>query len=125
MKPEGIFLIWIVVKDLDKAIKYYTEVLGLKVEQYSKEYGWAELAGPLGAILGLAQESAQMDIKAGSNAVVSVTVKNLIEAKKEMAKKGARFMGEIVEVPGHVKMQTCVDPDGNTLQVVEVIEEEK
>ncbi len=33
--------------------------------------------------------------------------------------KGAKLVGEIGEVPGHVKMQTFLDPDGNMMQIVQ------
>ena len=119
MKVRGNLLSWIVVKDLKAAIKFYTEVVGLTLLNKSPEYGWAELAGPEGASLGIAQESSEMEIKAGSNAVMSISVDNLDAACGLYRKKGAKLVGEIVEVPGHVRMQTFLDFDGNMMQVVQ------
>jgi predicted enzyme related to lactoylglutathione lyase len=122
MKVKEIGLSWIVVKDVKAAVKYYTEVVGLKLEEFNEEYGWAELVGyEGGSRLGIAQETPQEKVKAGQNAVVTFTVANLEKTKSEMLKKGAKFQGDMVEVPGHVKMQTLVDNDGNCFQICELV----
>lgn len=116
---QGIHLAWIVVKDIQKAIKFYTEVVGLTLREFHQEFGWAELAGPDGATLGLAQHGAKSEIQPGQNAVMSITVNDLDVALKEWKKHKVRLVGEIMEIPGHVKLQTFVDQDGNTLQLVQ------
>lgn len=122
-KTIGISLSWIVVKDIEAAIKFYTETVGLKLREFAPEYGWAELSGPEGSILGLARENMEQNAKAGTNAVITVTVDNIDKARDEFLKKGVSLLGEVIEVPGHVKMQTFQDKDGNTLQLVELIGE--
>ena len=117
----GIKLSWIVVKDSQSAIQFYTDVVGLKVVQDSKEYGWAELSGPEGSVLGIAQESLQNPIRVGENAVMTVTVQDIERAREDFLAKGARLLGNIEEIPGHVKMQTFQDSDGNTMQLVEIL----
>lgn len=120
MKVTKIDLNWIVVSDLKKAVEYYTKTVGLKLMELSEEYGWAELQGHDGGCrLGIAQEN--KDEKAGQNAVMTFTVKNLDSAKNEMVEKGAKAEGEIIEVPGHVKMQTFQDEDGNRFQMCEML----
>jgi predicted enzyme related to lactoylglutathione lyase len=52
---------------------------------------------------------------------VTITVKNLEEACSLFKEKGAKLVGEVLEVPGHVRMQTFVDGDGNTMQLVQKI----
>ena len=118
---EGISLVWIAVKNLEAAIKFYTEVVGLTLQEHNSEYKWAELAGPAGAILGIAEENPEMEIQAGSNAVVSIHVSDIEAARNSFIEKGARLIGEVIEVPGHVKMQTVMDADGNMLQLAEMI----
>ena len=124
MKVKGIQLSWIVVKDLQKAIKFYTDIVGLKLLNQSPEYGWAELAGPGGCTLGIAQENPQMDNKyvAGTNAIMTVSVEDIDKALAVYKKKGVRLIGDVVEVPGHVKMQTFSDQDGNLMQVVQTLD---
>jgi len=117
----GINLSWIVVKDLKIAIKFYTEVVGLQLREHHEEFGWAELSGAEGAILGIAQENPKMNEIAGTNAVVTVTVIDLDKARDDFTKKGAKLVGDVLEVPGHVKMQTFLDKDGNKLQIVQLL----
>ena len=123
MKPNKIELSWIVVSDLKKAKKFYTEVLGMKVHESCEEYGWLEVQGAKGgALLGIAQASEKEDVKAGSNAVVTITVDNLQSSIDELKKKKVHFIGDILEIPGMVKMITFADSDGNRFQLVENLE---
>lgn len=122
MKVHGIDLIWITVKNIEAAIKFYTQTMGLQLREFSKEFGWAELSGPDGAILGIAQESPECEVRAGNNAVITITVEELNAALEDLMKKGVTLVGEVIEVPGHVKMQTCQDKDGNTLQIVQKLD---
>ena len=120
MRIKSIGLAWIVVKDLKKAIKFYTETVGLKLMEEHESYGWAELQGhEEGARLGIAQLNSEEAIQPGSNAVVTFTVENIEEAMSDLKKNGAKFLGAIQEVPGHVKMQSVVDSDGNHFQIVQ------
>ncbi len=122
MQVGEIGLSWIVVKDVKAAVSYYTTVIGLKLVEFHEQYGWAELEGYNGGSrLGIAQENPNESIKAGQNAVVTFTVQNLEKAKEELVKKGAKCQGEIIEVPGHVKMQTVFDRDGNCFQLCELL----
>lgn len=122
MFVKEIGLSWIVVKDIKAAVQYYTDVVGLKLMEFNEQYGWAELEGyEGGSRLGIAQENPQEAIKAGQNAVMTFTVQNLEETKQKMIEKGARCEGEMMEVPGHVKMQTIRDNDGNCFQICELI----
>lgn len=116
-------LAWIVVKDIKKAVKFYTETVGLKLLKLHEEFGWAELQGPNGgAMLGIAQENANDPYKAGTNACLTFTVENLEISRDSFLQKGAKFIGEIIEVPGHVKMLTGVDGDGNHFQLAQMLE---
>jgi predicted enzyme related to lactoylglutathione lyase len=120
MQVQSMDLAWIVVKDLKKAIQFYTEVMGLKLLEMHEEFGWAELKGHKGGSrLGIAQ----MDntLQAGDNACVTMTVDNLEKAKELLEKKGVKCIGKLQEIPGHVKLQMVVDNDGNHMQLVEDI----
>lgn len=122
MRVKEIGLSWIVVKEIKAAVKYYTEVVGLKLVEFDEQYGWAELEGEEGGCrLGIAQENAHEKVKAGQNAVVTFTVQDLEKVREEMVKKGAKCEGDIFEVPGQVKMQTVIDGDGNRFQICELL----
>lgn len=116
---QSIDMVWIVVKDVKQAIHYYSDILGLKLISFQEEYGWAELQGESGCMMGIAGCCDYNPIKAGSNAVITLSVKDLEKTKMEMLGKGVKMVGETQEVPGHVKMQTCVDADGNHFQLVQ------
>lgn len=122
MQTQGIFLSWIIVKDIKESIKFYTEVCGLKLKEFHEEYHWAELSGPDGCILGIGEEDSETNIKPGSNAVVTIKVKDINEAIAHYKQKGATLIGSLIEIPGHVKMQTFADKDGNMMQIVETAE---
>jgi predicted enzyme related to lactoylglutathione lyase len=122
MSVKEIGLSWIVVKDIKSAVQYYTEVVGLKLSEFNEQYGWAELEGHDGGCrLGIAQENPQEKVKAGQNAVITFTVDNLEKSKAKMIKLGAKCEGDVMEVPGHVKMQTIIDQDGNCFQICEIL----
>ena len=116
---KGMGLAWIVVKDLDEAIKFYTEVVGLTLKEKHEMFNWAELAGEEGASLGIA--ASEDFLPAGSNAICCIGVHDIVKARKEFAAKGADLVGDIVEVPGHVKLQTFKDQYGNHFQLAEML----
>lgn len=119
MQIQSMDLSWIVVKDLKKAIQFYTEVVGLKLMEVHEQFGWAELQGHKGGSrLGIAQMDSTL--QPGENACVTMTVENIEKAKEFLEKKGAEFIGELQVIPGHVKMQMVKDHDGNHMQLVEV-----
>jgi predicted enzyme related to lactoylglutathione lyase len=119
MPAKSMDLAWIVVKDLKKAVKFYTDVIGLKLLELSEEFNWAELEGKEGgARLGIAQMDEE-GFEAGENAFLTFSVSDLLLAKTELEKKGAKFIGEVEEVPGHVRMLMVIDLDGNRFQLVQ------
>ena len=121
MDVKGIHLSWIVVSNIESAIKFYTETVGLTLMEFSKEYGWAELMGKDGARLGIAQHNSSSEVAIGGNAVVTISVADIEKAKLGFLAKNVQLIGDIIEVPGHVKMQTFKDTDGNTFQLCQLL----
>ncbi len=119
-------LVWINTENLKETVKFYSEVVGLKLVECNEEFGWAELEGPAGgARLGIAQKHpvSKCPTEEGmKNAVMTFTVASLSKAIAEMSAKGAKMVGEIQEVPGHVKLQMAQDAHGNHFQLVEVLQ---
>lgn len=113
-------LAWISVSDFDRAVKYYTETLGLELLECNEGWGWAELRGADGAIFGIGR--AQNDMKAESNATPCFSVEDLEDKLEELEEKGVTFVGEVVEIPGHVKMQLCQDEDGNQYHLTQMLD---
>ena len=122
MAVKEIGLSWIVVKDIKAAVKYYIEVVGLELLEFNEAYGWAELAGyEGGSRLGIAQANSEKKVIPGQNAIVTFTVDDLEKMKAHLIQQGACCEGDVIEVPGHVKMQTVIDGDGNRFQICELI----
>lgn len=115
-------LSWIVVSDLKKARKFYSETLGLKEMTYDEKCGWMEFQGKEGgATIGISQINEHCPLPAGANAVITLTVDDIEQSVKELKKKGVAMMGDIMEVPGHVKLQLIKDNDGNLFQLAETL----
>lgn len=128
MKVNKIGLAWIAVTDVARMTDFFSRTVGLGVSNFAPEFGWAELVGHDGGmILGLGQVRDESDlpqeqkspIKPGQNAVITLTIDHIEQAKAELESKGVKFVGDIVEVPGHVKMATFTDLDGNLFQLVQ------
>lgn len=119
---EKMELAWIVVADINQAVRFYTEIVGLKLLEFNKEYGWAELSGHQGgALLGIAQANDKESVLPGQNAVMTMSVKDIEAAKAELSKKGVTFVGDILEIPCMLKLQLFIDSDGNKLQLVQTL----
>ena len=128
MHAKKMGLVWIVVTDFKRAVHYYTEVVGLKVVEMNEQWGWAELEGHEGGgRLGIAQQQTECTdyVKPGQNAIATFDVDNLEKSIDHFLKKGANLVGKIEEVPGHVRLQTVKDPEGNYIQLVEVLNQKK
>lgn len=118
---KGMQLAWITVSNIQQSIKFYTEVVGLKLDEFNEEFGWAELSGKEGARLGLAQFNPDFGYKPGSNAILTFTVDDIEKAGAEFLQKHVKPVDEIMEIAGHVKIQTFTDADGNTFQLCQLL----
>lgn len=126
MQIKKIELGWIIVSNFAKSKQFFSETLGLKILEQTEHYSWMELGAQEGDMrLGVGEycEEYSKDDKPGQNAVLALTVDNIVAAKKELEDKGVIFIGDIVEIPGNVKMATFKDLDGNKFQLVEHIGE--
>lgn len=117
---------WVTVNDFSKARTFFTEVLGLEVSQDSEEFGWMELKAEGGeAFLGVAlhregdTSGGPQLVCPGQNGVITFDVEDIEASKAQMESKGVTFHGDIVEVPGHVKMVWFTDHDNNAYQLCE------
>ena len=109
----------IFVSDLDRAVQFYSDTLGLKLV-YRAGPHWAEIdAG--GMHIGLHPHGTDMP-KPGTHGSISVglNVTQSIEGVVETLKKrGVKFAGPIVD-DKTVKLAHFGDPDGNELYLCEV-----
>lgn len=111
------------VKDLERAEKFYTEILGFKRGwEGGLEYGWLEIDVPVeGLIIGLNLKK-EGEITPGST-TLNIGVKDAEKTKAYLDSKGVKTL-EINEIPGMVKLVVAFDPDGNMISFVESLVEE-
>lgn len=101
------------VRDLDRSVAFYRDLLGFPVDLEARENGWVELRTPTDrARLGLS-EVARPDVTGGGTLVLGV--RDVDAARARLEARGIRFDGETVEYPGLVRLATFYDPDGHKL----------
>jgi catechol 2,3-dioxygenase-like lactoylglutathione lyase family enzyme len=118
MKPLGIQMVWVVVKDFNQSKEFFTTTLGMTLIADSPEYNWAEFSTPEGTHLGMAGYDEQCPIKPGDNGVICITVEDVVATKQELESKDVRCW-DIHEVPGHVKMFLIQDASENYYHIVQ------
>jgi predicted enzyme related to lactoylglutathione lyase len=92
-------------------------VLGLK--KTIEIPGWCEFSHAEGAAsIGL---NHMRDDDNERGATVVLRVDDLSRAKADLEKKGVKFEGSVEEIPGVVRIATFRDPDGNRLQLMQVM----
>jgi catechol 2,3-dioxygenase-like lactoylglutathione lyase family enzyme len=110
----------VIVSDMDKAVKFYTEILGLRLISRSNISGndYAVIQAP-GLTIGL--NPIQRGIQPGKCESLSIgfEVDDLDNAIKELETKGIVFPSEIV-IEGPVKIAFFTDLDKNPLYLVAV-----
>lgn len=105
------------VKDLQRSIAWYRDLLGFTLLYEVKEYGWCEMQSSVpGVSMGLSQVESP---KVGAGPVLTWGVLDVAEARRFLESRDVRFDGPTQEIPGLVKLATFYDPDGNTLMLAE------
>lgn len=132
MAITAINLVWITVSNLEKAEHFFVHDVGLTLTLADKKNGWLEFSAGRGFRLGVSQwhretgccgekqEPHCRNEGPGSNATITMDVDNLVETKNLLESRGVQFLGPIMEMPGHLKLATFADPDGNTFQLLQL-----
>jgi catechol 2,3-dioxygenase-like lactoylglutathione lyase family enzyme len=103
-------------RDMDRAVAFYRDVLGLPLLR--RESGqWALFdAGPVQFALHGALEGHSVT-PGGATAVFRV--EDLDEAVRSLQERGVEFHDHLGEVAGFARFRSFSDPDGNTVQLIE------
>ena len=104
--------ITVMVKNMDSAVRFYTETLGFKLLNRFGDH-WADVEGP-GISIGL--HPANENMKLGDNMQIGLNVIDIDSSVKELTEKGIRF--EIID-DEMVRLALFTDPDGNALYLVQ------
>ena len=101
------------VSDLDKAINWYQDMLGFKLQYRLDEMGWAEMeTGVKKVNLGL---SVVETPKVEGGSTLTFGVNDIDSARRQLEEKDVRFDGDTITIPDMVRLATFFDPDGNKL----------
>jgi predicted enzyme related to lactoylglutathione lyase len=112
-EPE--LLIQLGVSNLDRAITFYTTVLGFELTERRNDLKFAHIRTNVpGLQIGLNEVAAP---KGSGNAVLNISVKDVTTARKTLESRGVAFRGDTVIIPGKVALAQFADPDGNTLRL--------
>ena len=116
MFSSGIATIF--VTDMDRAVKFYTDILGLKLMQRFGNH-WASVAAGQLAI-GLHPASGQNPAGRDGSTTIGLMVEGKIDdAVSTLKQKGVKFRGPVAEDDAG-RFVYFEDPDGNSMYIIEV-----
>jgi catechol 2,3-dioxygenase-like lactoylglutathione lyase family enzyme len=107
----------IYVSDVDSALKFYTETLGMREKSHwGKEFAEVEMNG----IIGL-HPATKSGPKPGTNGAISIglEVDDLDSEVTRLKEKGVVFLGNVVD-DGPVRLAFFGDQDGNPMYLTQV-----
>jgi len=105
------------VSDLKKAAKFYEETLGLEKKYEYASYVGFECGGvEIGLIPKLTEEQKVSPLSPS----VEFLVDDVEKVYKELKNKEVRFIKELHDEPWGGRQATFTDPDGNTLEIVQM-----
>lgn len=111
--------------DLQRAVGFYRDTLGLPLRFQDESFGYASFA-TAGVGLGVAQvdpDAPEMRGMTGRHTGIGFGVPDLEAAHRELAAKGVRFTMPPTKQPWGGTMATFADPDGNVFYLDQLREE--
>jgi catechol 2,3-dioxygenase-like lactoylglutathione lyase family enzyme len=106
----------ILVSDMNRAITFYAETLGLeRGPQYGDE--WAEIRAP-GVSIGLHPSGKRPMVEHGRHMTIGLRVDDLDASVKQLEARGVRFTPAPADRGSRLAYFT--DPDGNPLYLIEL-----
>lgn len=111
-------IVTVYVTDLDRAVAFYTETLGLEL-MYRSGPSWAVVRAGDDLTLGLHEAMKGAPVGESGSASVGFRVEGALpEVVEDLQARGVTFVGEITEDTA-VPLAYFEDPDGNTMYLVE------
>jgi predicted enzyme related to lactoylglutathione lyase len=105
--------VWVPVQDMERALAFYGDTLGLKVDKQDDD--WAEVDAN-GLMVGLNAREGEGATRDGGAVITFQPEGGIERAKEELEKAGVAFPSEISEHPWG-KIATFKDSEGNDLQL--------
>ena len=105
------------VTDLDRALDFYQRVLGFTLLYRRDDIAWCELTTGVDRVnVGLSE---RREAGGPGGATLTFGVTDIGAAKAVLDAENVRQDGDIVEIPGLVRLLTFFDPDDNALMFYE------
>lgn len=103
------------VADLDRAIAWYSGVLGFRLLYRMDDMGWCELVTEVpGVNVGLSQVET---VEPKGGATLTFGVRDIAAARRRLEDAAVPFDGPTMTIEGMVSLATFYDPDGNKLML--------
>jgi catechol 2,3-dioxygenase-like lactoylglutathione lyase family enzyme len=109
MQVEQVDFVTVPTRDIERAVAWYRDVLGLPVS----EHGAAEVETPNVTLSFWNPESQGVEFQANT-AGFAVRVPDVAAARRELEERGVEFLGETYD-SSVCLMAFAKDPDGNTV----------
>jgi catechol 2,3-dioxygenase-like lactoylglutathione lyase family enzyme len=105
------------VIDLTRSLDWYQRVLGFTLLYQQEDIAWCELSTGVARVnVGLSE---RREAGGSGGATLTFGVTDLNAAKAALDAEDVRQDGDIVEIPGLVRLLTFFDPDDNALMFYE------
>ena len=112
-------IVTVFVADMDRAVKFYTELLGLEL-QYRFGNHWASVKAPGGLVIGLHPASEINPAGRRGSITIGLSLDEPLEAAVErLKKKGVNFTGPVMD-DKQVRFAFFADADGNEMYLNEM-----
>ena len=115
-------LVYFLVKEIEKSIEFYTQLLEMppvNTEVHDGKLRWADW-GDKSCIALIRADFVTDNVRYGNNAVFNYSVDDLEAEYKKAKKLGAKIIGEIMlvhENPYRYECFTIADMDGNLIEI--------
>ena len=103
--------VWYGVRDLDRALAFYTGKLGFTELYRDEEARWMRLAWD-------GTELAVAETPEATGAVLALAVED-VKGEADRLRNAGVDVGVVVEIPGMIRLLDVFDPDGNRLQLTQ------
>jgi catechol 2,3-dioxygenase-like lactoylglutathione lyase family enzyme len=123
MTLEGIDHVHYWTRDMDRAVEFYRDTLGLVMLRRDGQ-NWCEFDGISirFALHGVSQSSSSTTQRsAPGGATVVFRVDDLDAERGRLEAAGVMFHEQVGEVPGYARFASFDDPDGNTVQIIQYV----
>jgi lactoylglutathione lyase len=115
-----LFAVRVFVTDWDRAMRFYSETLGMNIAYRNDELGWAQMAPGAGQLalerVDPLDEEAQGLV--GRFVGVSLQVPDIFTTYEELVKRGVEFVDPPEKQPWGGVLAHLRDPDGNILSLL-------